>query len=113
MHARGVQSVPIRQIRGSEGRALDFDANFRPLYRRNRDRWVQIACLIIMGVYLPAVEVIQIGKIFYVRDGNHRISVMRAMGAQFIDARVVEIVNFEPEIKEAQAMARAPELELS
>jgi hypothetical protein len=113
MHARGIQPVAIRQIRGSEGRALDFDGNFRPLYRRNRDRWVQIASLIIMGIYLPAVEVFQIGEIYYVRDGNHRISVMRAMGAHFIDARVVEIVNYEPEIKEAQAMACAPGLEIS
>lgn len=113
MHTLGILPVSIFQIRGSEGRSSDFDTAFRPLHRHIRQRWVQIASLIIMGVYLPAVELIKIGDDYYVRDGNHRISVMRYMGVQFIDSRVIEVVNYTPEINKAQAKACATELELS
>lgn len=113
MHSRGIEPVSISQIRGSEGRAAEFDHVFRPLYWHTRERWVHIASMIIMGVYLPAVELIKIDTIFFVRDGNHRVSVMRAMGAQFIDSRVTEVISISPEINEAQAIACASELEIS
>jgi hypothetical protein len=39
-------------------------------------------------VTLPAVDLIQIGDVYFVRDGHHRISVGRAMGQEIIDAEV-------------------------
>ena len=39
----GVRSVPIDQIRGSEGRSTDFDQDFYPLQDRTRGRWLNIA----------------------------------------------------------------------
>jgi hypothetical protein len=38
----GVQTVPIRQIRGSEGRSKDFDVNFAPLQTHTKERWLRI-----------------------------------------------------------------------
>jgi hypothetical protein len=82
-------TVPIRQIRGSEGRAVDFDAEFRPLHRQTQGRWLSIATACLKGITMPPVELIQVGDIYYVRDGHHRISVARAMGQEYIEAEVV------------------------
>ena len=40
------------------------------------------------GIGLPPVELIQIGEVYFVRDGHHRISVAAALGQQEIDAMV-------------------------
>lgn len=87
-HYAGMRSVPICQIRGSEGRCDDFDADFRPLQSHSRGRWVSVAVAQLKGVTLPAVDLIQIGDVYFVRDGHHRISVGRAMGQEIIDAEV-------------------------
>ncbi len=87
-HYAGVQAVLLEQIRGSEGRVRDFDSAFHPLSEKTRDRWVSVATARLQGKALPAVELIQIGKNYFVRDGHHRISVARALGEAAIDAIV-------------------------
>ena len=87
-HAAGIQTVAIGQIRGSEGRCGDFDAAFRPLKQHTEARWMSVAQAHRCGIGLPAVELIQIGEIYFVRDGHHRVSVAAALGQQEIDASV-------------------------
>ncbi|NMC53097.1 MAG: ParB N-terminal domain-containing protein, partial [Chloroflexi bacterium] len=53
-----------------------------------RERWTRIGMLMMMGEPLPAVELIQVGDEYYVRDGHHRISAARALGYRHIDAVV-------------------------
>jgi len=84
----GIQSVPVRQVRGSESRSRDFDANFNPAQKKNRERWLNIAQITLMGGYLPAVELVKVGDTYFVRDGHHRVSVARAVGQHYIDALV-------------------------
>lgn len=86
---RGIQVVPLNQITGSEGRAHDFDADFRPCQAHNMDRWIGIAAARRMGITLPPVELIQVGSQYFVRDGHHRISVAWALGQVEIDAHVI------------------------
>ena len=85
----GVQQVRIDQIRGSEGRADDFDGDFRPLNGHQKDRWVSIAVARSQDVPLPPVNLVQVGDHYYVRDGHHRISVAKAEGQVEIDAEVM------------------------
>lgn len=85
----GTVVVPLEKIVGSEGRSDDFDASFRPLKKHLRERWINVATARRAGVALPAVELVQDGNVYYVRDGHHRISVARALGQLEIDARVV------------------------
>lgn len=87
-HAAGVQTVPISQIRGSEGRNNDFDRGFYPLQNHSKERWVSIATAWQQGKILPVVELIKVGDIYFVRDGHHRISVARALGLKEVEARV-------------------------
>ena len=87
-HYAGIQTVPISQIRGSESRCNDFDANFYPLRQHSSIRWQSIASAYERTIPLPPVELIRIGEVYFVRDGHHRISVAAALGQQYIDAEV-------------------------
>lgn len=84
----GRQAVPICQIRGSQGRCNDFDRNFYPLQDHLKSRWLRVATAWQLGIALPPVELIQVGDIYFVRDGHHRISVAKALGQLEINAEV-------------------------
>jgi hypothetical protein len=85
----GIQTVPLSQIRGSEGRSDDFDRDFYPLQDHNKERWLNIAAARRRGKALPPVELIQVEDIYFVLDGHHRISVARALGQPDIEASVM------------------------
>jgi hypothetical protein len=90
-HYIGLHQVPIDKIVGSMGRYNDFDRAFLPLQNRTKDRWISIDKAHYSDVPLPPVELIKIGDIYFVKDGNHRISVARERGQIDIDAYVTEI----------------------
>jgi len=90
-HYIGLQEVPIDQIVGSLGRYRDFDRAFLPRQARTRSRWVSIDSAHYDDVILPPVELYKMGEVYFVRDGNHRVSVARDRGQEFVDAFVVEI----------------------
>ncbi len=85
----GVQLVSIKQIVGSQGRADDFDSEFRPLKKHDRERWLGVAAARYLGQSLPPVSLVRLGCSYYVRDGHHRISVAKTMGQQEIEAEVI------------------------
>lgn len=85
----GVQMVPIGQIRGSESRSSDFDRDFNPLQDHDKRRWLNVADARRQGKALPPVKLVQVGEVYFVRDGHHRISVARALGQRSIEARVL------------------------
>lgn len=84
-----LRTVPLNQIRGSEGRVGDFDCDFYPLRQHTQERWLGIAAARQSGKELPPVALVQVGDICFVRDGHHRISVARALGQTAIEARVI------------------------
>jgi hypothetical protein len=84
----GVHLIPIGEIRGTEGRERDFDANFRPLQQHDKQRWMGVLIAMRRGASLPPVELIQVDGAYYVRDGHHRISVARQLGLREIEAEV-------------------------
>ncbi len=90
-HYAGQQSVAIDQIKGTESRDGDFDDAFYPLHDRLRSRWLGVAAARLTGRELPPVELIQVGGIYYVQDGHHRISVAKALGEDFVDAEVIDL----------------------
>lgn len=99
-HYIGLRQVPIDKIVGSQGRYLDFDRAFLPVQNRTRDRWISIDMAHYNQVALPAVDLFKMGDIYFVKDGNHRVSVARQRGQEFIDAFIIEIdvpVKLTPE----------------
>jgi hypothetical protein len=87
----GLQTINLQCITGSLDRDTDFDVEFRPRVNYLRERWVQIDLAYTRGEYLPPIEVYKLGDEYYVRDGHHRVSVMRYHGQEFVDAYVTEI----------------------
>lgn len=100
-HYLGAQQVEISKIIGSFGRYHDFDRIFLPLQRRTKERWISIDRAHYESISLPPVELFKIGDIYFVKDGNHRVSVARQRGQLYIDAMVIEIetpIQFTPDI---------------
>jgi hypothetical protein len=89
----GIRPVSLDSICGTLGRSGDFDYRFQPLNDRIRDRWVSVAVARSQNIPLAAVELLQVGDRYFVKDGHHRISVARAWGEAAIDA---EITIWEP-----------------
>ena len=87
----GIQTVEVEKITGSVGRCRDFDASFLPLRTSMVDRWGRVDRAYHRGVELPAVSLYKVGEAYFVRDGNHRVSVAKYHGVVAIDAEVVEI----------------------
>ncbi|MBJ7598045.1 MAG: hypothetical protein DLM67_02835 [Candidatus Nephthysia bennettiae] len=93
---RGVQDIPLSQIKGSEGRSRDFDPSFLPLNPRLRARWTRIETLMLRGAPLPPIEVYKVGEVYFVKDGHHRVSVARHLGQETITANVIEVRTRAP-----------------
>ncbi len=83
-----IKTVLLDQIKGSGGRTGDFDCDFNPLLIHTKDRWLGIAQARQEGQALPLVNLTQIGDMYFVRDGHHRISVAWAWGQKEIEAKV-------------------------
>jgi hypothetical protein len=101
-HYLGSMQVPIDKIVGSMGRYHDFDRAFLPIQIHTKDRWVSIDKAHYAQRELPPVELYKLGEIYFVKDGNHRISVARERGQEFIDAYVTQIdisVRLTPELR--------------
>ncbi|MBN1426936.1 MAG: hypothetical protein JXB07_01040 [Anaerolineae bacterium] len=86
---RGLQDIPVSQIRGSVGRYRDFTRTFLPRSNELRMRWTRINTLAYAKGMDP-IDVYQVGDAYFVLDGNHRVSVARQMGNPTIQAHVWE-----------------------
>jgi hypothetical protein len=87
---RGVHTVPVKQIVGSVNRYRDFDRAFLPTQSHTADRWTRINRAWYQDKSLPPVLLYQVGDVYFVVDGNHRVSVAREQGQEYIDAEVRE-----------------------
>src|ERR687886_1333677 len=99
---RGLQVVPLDAIVGTVDRAADFDRGFRPTTTRLRSRWERIAAAQRRGEALPPVSLYQVGELYFVRDGHHRVSVAKSLGHSDIDAYVTEVrtrVKLGPDLR--------------
>ncbi len=100
---RGMQVVSIDRIVGSEGRYADFNKQFLPRHEHMRNRWTRVDEARITDIPLPAIHLYEIGGVYFVRDGNHRVSVARSQGTMSIDA---EVVSLDSEIALDPGMTR-------
>ena len=87
---RGIKSVPVEDIVGSVDRYQDFDRAFFPRQRHTASRWKSIDRAYHRDVRLPPVQLYKVDDVYFVKDGNHRVSVARQHGVEFIDAEVIE-----------------------
>lgn len=99
----GMQAIPIEKIAGSEGRYYDFDNHFFPKNMHLKTRWQRIDQAHLQDIVLPPIKLYEIGGLYFVRDGNHRVSVAKSIGVECIDA---EVVSLKSEIKLKPGMTK-------
>jgi hypothetical protein len=87
---RGIKEIPLDKIVGSVGRYRDFTRSFLPRGGASERRWVDVKNLAIGPTGWPPIEVYQVDDVYFVRDGNHRVSVAKEMGWKSIQAYVIE-----------------------
>ena len=96
---RGVQHIPLDAIVGSVGRNTDFTRTFLPRHAGDQQRWANVKAVFMdinSGTNLPPIEVYKVGDVYFVVDGNHRVSIAKQEGLTTIEARVIE---FKTDIK--------------
>lgn len=87
----GMKTIPVNKIVGSEGRYKDFDNEFFPKSQFMKNRWMHVDEANIQSITLPPIKVYELAGLYFVRDGNHRVSVAKLRGIEFIDAEVVSL----------------------
>lgn len=92
----GIKTVRVDNIVGSLDRYRDFDRYFLPKKVHLQRRWAKIHNLTIRDVILPPVKLYKVGNIYFVFDGNHRVSVSKKTGVKYIDAEVIEFITGAP-----------------
>jgi hypothetical protein len=100
---QGMRTVPLELIIGSEGRYNDFNQAFLPKHDHMRARWMSIDKAHYQDIALPPIRLYEIGGVYFVRDGNHRVSVARMKGVLEIDA---EVTSLNSEIRLRPGMSR-------
>ncbi len=90
---RGLQDIPLDNIIGSTGRYEDFTRRFLPRTsdKRDKERWRNIYTLAVTGKGFPPIDVYRVDQVYFVKDGNHRVSVARDLGWKVIQAHVTEL----------------------
>jgi len=93
LSSKGLKDIPVDAILGSVNRYQDFNRNFLPLHDEDMQRWARVkAAMTSPGSSgLPPIRVYKIGEVYFVLDGNHRVSIARQMGIGKIEAYVTEI----------------------
>jgi hypothetical protein len=90
---KGMQAIPLAKIVGSEGRTNDFNRAFLPRHDKLMQRWLRVDVAHYGNIDLPPIKCFEIGGLYFVRDGNHRVSVAKSRGVDYIDAEVVSLAS--------------------
>ena len=93
---RGLQDIPLDAILGSVNRYADFTRHFFPKRDEDAARWAHVWVAMATQTGLPPIEVYQIGQVYFVVDGHHRVSVARELGSSHIQAYVTEVETKVP-----------------
>jgi hypothetical protein len=98
---RGEQSLGLRTIKldavvGTVDSRRDFDRRFRPTTGRIRERWERLALAQRRGESIPPIDVYQVGPLYFVQDGHHRVSIAMATRQRTIDAYVTRVLTEIP-----------------
>ena len=91
-----LKDIPVDAIVGSVNRYEDFTRDFLPRDNIDEQRWTNIVVAAQNPTGLPPIDVYQIGDVYFVSDGNHRVSVAKQYGAASIQAYVTEVRSRVP-----------------
>ncbi|RPJ23220.1 MAG: universal stress protein, partial [Chloroflexi bacterium] len=108
---KGIQTIPVDAIIGSVGRYADFTRTFLPRRAGDLQRWANVkTALDPAGVGLQPVEVYKVSEVYFVMDGNHRVSIAKQEGWKTIEAHVIEIqtdIPLTPDVQPDELIVKA------
>jgi nucleotide-binding universal stress UspA family protein len=109
---KGLQTIPVAAVIGSVGRYTDFTRTFLPRRVEDQQRWasVKAATLDPVGAGLQPIEVYKVSEVYFVLDGNHRVSIARQEGWETMQAHVIEIqtdIPLTPDIQPNDLIVKA------
>jgi len=87
---RGRRVVEVDEIVGSVGRWDEFDRSVLPARASVGQRWKRMDRAFHRAEDLPPVELYDIGGVYFVVDGHHRVSVARYHRVPTVEATVAE-----------------------
>ena len=86
-----LEEIPLERVVGSVERCTDYTLDFSPLKDSDQGRWMAVKQAFASAKALPPIRVYRTGDVYFVVDGNHRVSVARQLGRTRIEAHVVHI----------------------
>lgn len=93
---RDLKNIPLNAIVGSVGRYTDFTRGFFPRREVDKERWARVRMQAEHLEGLPPIEVYQVGDVYFVIDGNHRVSVAKSLNTETIEAYVTKVNTSVP-----------------
>lgn len=106
----GVRFIPLDAIVGSVGRYTDFTRTFLPRREDDRDRWAGVRTAFLEAGGLPPIDVYKVGEVYFVIDGNHRVSIARREKFKTIEAHVIEVrtsIPLTPDVRAEDLIIKA------
>ena len=88
---RELREIELDRIVGSVGRCTDFTRSFLPRHDSDARRWARTELKMSDLAGLPPIEVYELGGVYFVYEGHHRVSVARRSGATHLQAYVSKI----------------------
>jgi len=109
---KGMQTIPVDSIIGSVGRYTDFTRTFLPRRVEDKQRWANVKAATVdpLGLGLQPIEVYKVSDVYFVLDGNHRVSIARQEGWKSIQAHVIEIqtdIPLTPDLQPDELIVKA------
>lgn len=109
---KGMQTIPVDSIIGSVGRYTDFTRTFLPRRVEDKQRWANVKAATVdpLGLGLQPIEVYKVSDVYFVLDGNHRVSIARQEGWKSIQAHVIEIqtdIPLSPDLQPDELIVKA------
>lgn len=88
---RRLTQVCLDRVLGSVDRAHDYTRGFLPRLGGDEDRWARIRLAIEGDQGVPPLELLEVDGTYYVRDGHHRVSVLKHLGVRSFEAYVTRL----------------------
>ena len=106
----GLIQIPVERIAGSltSARTNAFAANFMPILEPRTEfgqKWANLYDAIVRDGVLHPIKAVEYRGLYYIIEGNKRVSVMKYLGTDYAEAEVTRIVAPHTEDREGRVYA--------
>lgn len=88
---RRLADVCLDRVLGSIERPEDYTSGFLPRLSGDEDRWVRVRLAVDADEGVPPLDLIEVDGAYYVRDGHHRVSVLKRLGVTSFESWVTRL----------------------